>query len=149
MRVRAAIRDTRVGILGHYYGGMLDVYTDVTRLAGVFGSHFELLEMDLLKRYRDRVTAGEIAAKLSQFHREFRVSPECDAAELERAARTSCALDRLVAEKRLGALAYYYEGVARQRARGHRDFGHRRQHPSHRPPRARRRGVRGQERAWP
>ena len=35
--VRKQIRDTRVGVLGHYYGGMLDVYTDVTHLADVFG----------------------------------------------------------------------------------------------------------------
>ena len=107
---RRAIRDARVGILGHYYCGMLDVYTDVTRLAGVFGSHFELLEMDLLKRLRDEVTLIDVEAKLAQFREEFLVSPECEAAELERAARTSCALDRLMSTKRLGALAYYYEG---------------------------------------
>jgi L-arabinose isomerase len=41
--------------------------------------------------------------KLAQFQREFQVSAECSGAELERAARTSCALDRLVIEKTLGA----------------------------------------------
>jgi L-arabinose isomerase len=109
--VRRELRDARVGILGHYYEGMLDVYTDVTRLAGVFGSHFELLEMDLLKRCHDQVGAEEIKGKLAQFEREFRVSPECDPAELARAARTSCALDRLTADTGLGAMAYYYTGT--------------------------------------
>jgi L-arabinose isomerase len=109
--VRAALRDTRLGVLGHYYEGMLDVYADLTGLAGVFGSHFQLLEIDLLKSYRDRLAPREIEMKLAQFQREFRVSAECPAGELERAARTSCALDRLVEEKGLGALACYYEGV--------------------------------------
>ncbi len=109
--VRTAIRDTRVGILGHYYAGMLDVYTDVTKLAGVFGSHFDLLEMDLLKRFRDRVGREEIRKKLDQFAREFRVSKECEETELARAAQTSCALDALASARELGALAYYYEGV--------------------------------------
>ncbi|MGA2615677.1 MAG: L-fucose/L-arabinose isomerase family protein [Spirochaetia bacterium] len=109
--VRTQIREARVGILGHYYGGMLDVYTDVTRLAQVFGSHFELIEMDRLKSHRDRVAPEAVRAKLAQFQKEFRVSPECGKEELERAARTSCALDSLVADCRLGAMAYYYEGA--------------------------------------
>ncbi len=108
--VRQALREARIGILGHYYAGMLDVYTDVTRLAAVFGTHFELLEMDLLKRLRDEVPEAEVQRKLAQFDREFRVSPGCSRAELARAARTSCALDRLVADKALGGMAYYYEG---------------------------------------
>jgi L-arabinose isomerase len=110
IRVCSQVRDTRIGILGHYYCGMLDVYTDVTRLASVFGCHFELLEMDLLKAARDRGSAGDIAKKRDQFAAEFAVAPGCDEYELDRAARTSCALDTLVREKRLGALAYYYEG---------------------------------------
>jgi L-arabinose isomerase len=109
--VRAVLRDARIGILGHYYAGMLDVYTDLTRLAEVFGSHFELLEMDLVKKLRDAVSGTQVDAKLAQFRAEFAVSPECEKAELERAAQTSCALDRLASEKRLGALAYYYEGL--------------------------------------
>lgn len=108
---RRALRDTRIGILGHYYGGMLDVYTDVTGLASSFGSHFEILEFDQLRSLRDEVERAEIRAKLDQFRSEFAVSPECSEAELERAARTSCALDRLTSNNRLGALAYYYEGT--------------------------------------
>jgi L-arabinose isomerase len=111
IRVRREIRDTRVGILGHYYGGMLDVYTDVTRLASVFGSHFELIEMDRLKRHRDGIAPDAVRGKLSQFREEFRVSPECSREELERAATTSCALDSLVEDAGLGAMAYYYEGT--------------------------------------
>jgi L-arabinose isomerase len=111
-KVHAEIRNTRVGILGHYYCGMLDVYTDVTRLASVFGSHFEILEMDTLKALWDKVSGDEIKQKREQFNREFDVASECDDYELDRAAKTSMALDAFVTEKRLGAMAYYYEGAS-------------------------------------
>ncbi|MDR1253051.1 MAG: L-fucose/L-arabinose isomerase family protein [Treponema sp.] len=110
IRVCAVLRDVRIGVLGHYYCGMLDVYTDITRLASVFGSHFELLEMDLLKAYWDKAGPEDIARKRKQFDSEFIVSAECDEYELDRAAKTSCALDALAADKNLGAMAYYYEG---------------------------------------
>jgi len=110
--VRARFRRTRVGVLGHYYGGMLDVYADMTRLAGVFGTHFELLEMCELHQLREQVTRRDVQVKLREFRETFDVSPDCPAAELDRAARTSVALDRLVERHDLHALAYYYEGVA-------------------------------------
>jgi L-arabinose isomerase len=109
-RVRAGLRANRVGVLGHYYCGMLDVYSDMTQHAAVLGCHFDLLEMCELRRYREETTEAQIAQKLEQFRREFDVSPECSEKELVRAARTSCALDRLVEAHRLGSLAYYYEG---------------------------------------
>ncbi len=110
-RVAHALRHNRMGVLGHYYCGMLDVYTDLTKMAGVFGTHFELLEMCQLKALRDNVTSAEVAAKLEEFRTTFEVSPECEPQELERAARTSVALDKLVAQNDLGSMAYYYEGV--------------------------------------
>jgi L-arabinose isomerase len=109
-RVAAVLRANRVGVLGHYYCGMLDVYSDMTQQSAALGCHFELLEMCELARYRAETDAAAAAAKVEQFRTEFEVSPECGAAELDRAARTSCALDRLVAAHDLGALAYYYEG---------------------------------------
>lgn len=111
-KVAIAMRNNRVGVLGHYYCGMLDVYSDMTQQSAVFGSHFELLEMCELHALRKAVTRKEIAAKVAQFRREFVVSPECEKSEIERAALTSCALDQIVANHRLGAMAYYYESVA-------------------------------------
>jgi len=105
------MRNNRLGILGHYYCGMLDVYTDLTRQAAVFGTHIELLEMCELKKYRDEATEDDIRRKIEEFFQTFDVSPECEAYELRRAARTSVALDRLAEAHRLGALSYYYEGV--------------------------------------
>ena len=48
---------------------------------------------------------------MALFHDIFDVQPDCPAAELERAARTSVALDRLAEGHRLGSLAYYYQGT--------------------------------------
>lgn len=126
LNAKKTIRDARIGILGHYYAGMLDVYTDVTRLAAVFGSHFELLEMDSLASLRRDICArgsgdspspqttgtDKVKAKISQFSEEFDVSPACPEEEIRRAAITACALDDLVRQHDLSALAYYYEGVA-------------------------------------
>lgn len=108
--VANAMRRNRVGVLGHYYCGMLDVYSDLTQHSAVFGNHFELIEMDVLVRLRESVTRAQVNEKLKQFRREFDVSKECEPKELMRAAKTSCALDALVAKFHLGALAYYYEG---------------------------------------
>ncbi|MBI2433832.1 MAG: L-fucose/L-arabinose isomerase family protein [Candidatus Hydrogenedentes bacterium] len=111
-RVAAVMRNNRVGVLGHYYCGMLDVYSDMTQQARYLGCHFELLEMCQLKECRDAVTDATLRAKIDQIETEFDVSPECEASEVERAARTACALDALVEHFKLGALAYYYESTA-------------------------------------
>ncbi|HWR99385.1 MAG TPA: L-fucose/L-arabinose isomerase family protein [Prolixibacteraceae bacterium] len=111
-RVAAAMRNNRLGVLGHYYGGMLDVYTDLTKQSAVFGTHIELLEMCELKSYRDDLTEGEVQSKIQEFKEAFDVAPECEAYEIERAARTSVALDKLVKNHNLGSMAYYYEGAA-------------------------------------
>jgi L-arabinose isomerase len=110
-RVARVLASNRLGIMGHYYNGMLDVYSDPTQQSVTFGTMVQHLEIDALKEIRQGVTAAEISAKLREIRDSFDVSQECSVPELERAARTAVALDRLVAEKKLGALAYYYEGT--------------------------------------
>ena len=109
-KVAAAMRENRVGVLGHYYCGMLDVYSDLTQQSAVFGNHFELLEMCQLAELRQAVTESEMQAKVAEFQQTFEVSAECEASEIERAATTAVALDKLVEQHKLGSLAYYYEG---------------------------------------
>ncbi|NLP11291.1 arabinose isomerase [bacterium] len=105
------LAETRIGLLGHYYGGMLDVYSDKTELSAVFGSHFEIVEIGEILRHRSQVSVAQVLQKLKEFEQKFQIDPACSQQELERAARTSVALDAVVEEKRLGALAYYYEGI--------------------------------------
>ncbi|MCP4396635.1 MAG: arabinose isomerase [bacterium] len=112
VRVAWVMKNNRLGVLGHYYCGMLDVYTDLTQQSAVFGTHIQLLEMCELRLFRDRVSEEEIAAKLREFSETFEVSSDCSENELRRAAQTSCALDKLVETHQLGSLAYYYEGTA-------------------------------------
>ncbi|MFT6235336.1 MAG: L-arabinose isomerase [Lentimonas sp.] len=110
-KVAAGMRENRVGVLGHYYCGMLDVYSDLTQQSATFGNHFELLEMCELSELRKAVTAEEIAAKVGEFNQKFDVSDECERTEIERAAQTSVALDKLIEAHNLGSMAYYYEGT--------------------------------------
>jgi L-arabinose isomerase len=118
-RVMAGMRNHRAGVLGHYYCGMLDVYSDLTLLSAAFGTHFELLEMCQLSKLRDDTAEEHVQAKVQELRREFDVDPACETAEILRAARTSCALDALVAKHHLGSLAYYYEG---EEGTPHRDI---------------------------
>lgn len=109
-RVTEKMRSNRVGILGHYYGGMLDVYSDLTQQSAVFGNHFEQIEMCDLHDLRKSVTDDEVSSKITEFNTKFDVAEECEESELIRAATTSVALDKLIEKHDLGSMAYYYEG---------------------------------------
>ena len=101
----------RMGCMGHYYSGMLDIYTDLTRQYACFGGHIELLEVDELAALRREVTEEEIQGRTTLFHEAFDVQPDCSQEELNRAAKTSVALDKLVDKYKLGSMAYYYKGT--------------------------------------
>ncbi len=110
-RVATVMEHNRLGVMGHYYGGMLDIYSDLTRQCSWFGGHIEMLEVDELAALRTGVTDDAIAGRVREFHDVFDVQPECSVDELARAAKTSLALDRLVDTHDLGSLAYFYSGT--------------------------------------
>ncbi len=110
-RVAHIMSHNRLGLMGRYYNGMLDIYADTTAQLAAFGGHVEILEIDELAALRTQVTEGDVAKRLTAFAADFDIQPDCDRAELARAARTSVALDRMVAAHRLGSLAYYYEST--------------------------------------
>src|SRR6202021_1305904 len=104
------LEHTCIGLMGHYYSGMLDIATDLTKLCAVFGPQIEMLEVDELSALRNTLDPYRIDSKRDRILEAFEVDPACDPAELLRAASTAAALDQLVERHRLSAMAYYYQG---------------------------------------
>jgi L-arabinose isomerase len=110
-RVANVMEHNRLGVMGNYYGGMLDIYSDLTQHCAYFGGHIEVLEVEELAALRREVSDGDVDQRVTEFKTSFDVQPDCPEEELHRAARTSVALDRLVERHDLGSLAYYHKGV--------------------------------------
>jgi len=110
-RVAHIMEDNRLGVMGHYYGGMLDIYSDLTLQCAVFGGHIEMIEVDELAALRRNVTTEEVQTRVREIRTKMEVQPDCSQEELARAATSSVALDRLVERHGLGSLAYYYQGA--------------------------------------
>ena len=110
-RVAHTMAYNRLGCMGHYYSGMLDIYTDLTQQYTSFGGHIELIEVEELADLRKEVTVMEMRERMELFGEVFDVQPDCSTEELEKAAITSVALDRLVEKYSLGSMAYYYKGT--------------------------------------
>jgi len=101
----------RLGCMGHYYGGMLDVYTDLTLQLAGFGGHIEMLEVDELASLRKKVTSKETDERIKLFYKQFDIDKGCSDEDLRQAARTSVALEKMVMKHDLGSLAYFYSGT--------------------------------------
>lgn len=110
-RVAHVMEHNRLGLMGHYYGGMLDIYSDLTQQCACFGGHIEIIEVEELAALRREVKEAEAKLRAAEFKAAFDVQEDCSDGELLRAARTSVALDRLVERHRLGSMAYYHKGV--------------------------------------
>jgi L-arabinose isomerase len=109
-KVVNVMANNRLGCMGHYYSGMLDIYSDLTQHYAHFGGHIELIEVDELAAMRRDIPPEQIKERTALFYETFDVQPDCAPEELERAAKTSLALDQLVNKYKLGSMAYYYKG---------------------------------------
>ena len=110
-RVAHVMEHNRLGVMGHYYGGMLDIYSDLTQQSAYFGGHVETIEVEELAALRNQVNEADVSGRVVEFKSIFDVQPDCSEEELRRAAGTSVALDRLVESHALGSLAYYHKGT--------------------------------------
>ncbi len=110
-KVAHAMEHNRLGVMGHYYGGMLDIYSDLAQQCAYFGGHIEIVEVDELAALRKDVSEVQIDGRVHEFQTTFDVQSDCSVDELKRAARTSVALDELVKRHDLGSMAYYYMGT--------------------------------------
>ena len=114
----AAFKYATIGYLGHTYEGMYDMHTDPTAFSAAFGSHVKMLEICELVKLCDEVTEAEIKGKIEEIKGIFNIcTPSVDPltdyvqeSDLTLSARIAVALDKIVANNKLSALAYYYKG---------------------------------------
>jgi L-arabinose isomerase len=117
-RAYSAVKDARVGLLGHTYEGMLDMNSDPTMFDAFFGMHVEHIELDELHACVEEVTDPEIETKLEEITAIFDFpEPGADPIagpakpdDVRWSARVACGLDRLIQRFELTGLAYYYKG---------------------------------------
>ena len=115
----AALRCARIGMLGHPYPGMLDMYSDPTMLHAQLGAHVEWLEFDELAHVSQKAAPDVVAERIDTIRGAFaeaplgvdRISRPVTPAGLQNAAQTSLGLDTLVRDYRLDALCYYHRGM--------------------------------------
>lgn len=115
-----ALKNARIGLLGHPFEGMLDMNVDPTTFTAAFGMHVEMIEMgDLAKRVSD-ATEEEIGAMTRRIEEFFtfpepgsdsaiagKVTPE----SMRNSARVAVGLEKLVADFQLDGLSHYYRGL--------------------------------------
>ena len=70
--IEKRLSHSRMGLMGHYYSGMLDVATDLTQVSGRFGTHLEMIEVDQLSALRRDVTRSQTARKVDEFAPSFK-----------------------------------------------------------------------------
>ncbi|MBM3748686.1 MAG: arabinose isomerase, partial [Acidobacteria bacterium] len=105
-RAAHALKNARIGLLGHPFEGMLDMNADPTAFDAAFGMHVVMVEMCDFKKRVDEAGAGEVARMKSRIEEFFwfpdpgadaiagRVTPEA----LEWSARVAVGLEKLVAD---------------------------------------------------
>ena len=76
-RVAHVMSHNRLGLMGHYYNGMLDIHTDTTRQVAYFGGHLDIVEVEELAALRRGVKPAETEAKLVEFRKEFDIQKDC------------------------------------------------------------------------
>ena len=103
----------RLGLMGHYYGGMLDIYSDLTQHCATFGGHIEILEVDELAALGREVTPDQSATG----SRSSATSSTCSPTARPRSSSARPGLRSPSMPRRashdLGSLAYYYMGVGK------------------------------------
>lgn len=118
--VQRTLRRSRMGVLGHTYPGMLDMYSDFTQHQGQLGTHIEIVEMCDLAQMVKGVHAAELRAKEAETLAMFDLAADSPsdplatrptAEALAWAYRVAVGLDKLVDAFDLDGLTYYYRGL--------------------------------------
>src|SRR5665213_4306111 len=72
-KVAHIMSHNNLGAMGHYYSGMLDIYTDLTLQIATFGGHIEIMKVDELSALRKEINQQQIDKRVKDFNEIFDV----------------------------------------------------------------------------
>ncbi|MEI6874991.1 MAG: L-fucose/L-arabinose isomerase family protein [Spirochaetota bacterium] len=111
------LKSARIGLMGHVLESMYDMHVDPSLMTRTFGCHVVVMEPDELMRHFRALAKGEVAAMIDRI-RFFFATPDpvsdditfhLKEEDLEMAARAALALEKVIEERAIDGLAYYYE----------------------------------------
>lgn len=118
-KVLHALKNAKLGHIGHPLNSMMDMNTDPTMLTTFFGSHVISYEPNELLKQIETISIEEVKEKKACILDFFDtpepasdpISMKLKEEDLDVAAKVSIALDKFVENNRLDGLAYYYDGA--------------------------------------
>lgn len=118
--VKFKLENAKFGFLGNTYNGMLDLYSDFTMLQSQTGIQIDIVEMCDLNEKLEDVSLDEIKDKERQTSEMFVISEDSPSEklakkpseeELKWAYKVASAQEKLVMDRKLDGLTYYYQGA--------------------------------------
>ncbi|MGD1833688.1 MAG: hypothetical protein ACPKOP_10115 [Sphaerochaetaceae bacterium] len=112
------LKHAKIGLMGHVLETMYDMHVDPSIMTRTFGCHVIPLEPDdVMKEYR-KASDDEMVEMRERILSFFDApAPESDSItatlreeDLQLASRVAVALEKMIGERQLTGLAYYYEG---------------------------------------
>lgn len=108
--VAARLKRGRIGMIGHPFNGMMDLYVDETKIYNQFGIYTEFLELYQIKNAMGEVTV-ELLEECRQFIKDhFALTVSQNAREFEELCKVTAAMISLIREQNLDAVAFHYAG---------------------------------------
>ena len=101
-RVAHVMEHNRLGVMGHYYGGMLDIYSDLTQQSAYFGGHVEVIEVEELAALRNQVNEADVSGRVAEFKSIFDVQPDCSEGGAPASCRNFCGAGSACQKPRAG-----------------------------------------------
>ncbi len=110
VRIVKRLRGTTIGLLGHVFGGMYDLYVDYLKLIEVFGIDVDMVEMGHLRRDVESVTPAEIERVHATTERLFEIDPATNREGLTWCEKVAAGMEKTAASRNLQGFSFQFEG---------------------------------------
>ncbi len=105
------LKNSKIGVIGHPFSGMMDLYVDETKLYNRMGVFVEFIEWDFIHENMQLVNAEQIQHFSSVIQEKFVLRCDPTSEDFVQACRVCAALDKLVKDRQLDGIAMHFAGA--------------------------------------